>query len=81
MKKAKGVKKNVVKKVIKHQGYVDCLFEERKFMHTRVCYHLNINSMPSIRVKSPLAITMINDTCWMMGLTLCLTTIIVCLKF
>ena len=47
MKKAKGVKKNVVKKVIKHQGYVDCLFEERKFMHTRVCYHLNINSMQS----------------------------------
>ena len=31
MKKAKGVKKNVVKKNINHQ---DCLFEERKFMHT-----------------------------------------------
>ena len=34
MKKAKGVKKNVVKKDISHQDYVDCLFEERKFMHT-----------------------------------------------
>ena len=34
MKKAKGVKKNVVKKYIGHQDYVDCLFEERKFMHT-----------------------------------------------
>ena len=28
MKKAKGVKKNV-----SHQDHVDCLFEERKFMH------------------------------------------------
>ena len=34
MKKAKSVKKNVVKKDISHQGYIDCLFEERKFMHT-----------------------------------------------
>ena len=34
MKKAKGVKKNVVKKDISHQDYVACLFEERKFMHT-----------------------------------------------
>ena len=34
MKKAKGVKKNVVKKDISHPDYVGCLFEERKFMHT-----------------------------------------------
>ena len=34
MKKAKGVKNNVVKKDISHPDYVDCLFEERKFMHT-----------------------------------------------
>ena len=34
MKKAKGVKKHVVKKYISHQEYVDCLFEQRKFMHT-----------------------------------------------
>ena len=29
MKKANGVKKNIVKK-----DYADCLLEERKFMHT-----------------------------------------------
>ena len=34
MKKAKGVKKNAFKKDMNQQGYVDCLFEERKFMHT-----------------------------------------------
>ena len=34
MKKAKGVKENVVKKDINHQDYVDGLFEERRFMHT-----------------------------------------------
>ena len=34
MKKAKGVKKNVAKKDISHEDYVDCLFEERKFIHT-----------------------------------------------
>ena len=33
MKKAKGVKKNIVKKYISHQDYVDCLFEERKLMY------------------------------------------------
>ena len=34
MKKAKGVKKKVVKKEISHQDFVDCLFDEGKFMHT-----------------------------------------------
>ena len=34
MKKAKVAKKNVVKKDISHQNYVDCLFEERQFVHT-----------------------------------------------
>ena len=34
MKKEKGVKKNVVKKDIFNQDYVDCLFEKRKSMHT-----------------------------------------------
>ena len=34
MKKVKKVKKNVVKKYISHQDNVDCLFEERKSMHT-----------------------------------------------
>ena len=35
MKKAKEVKKNVFKKDISHQDYVDCLFKEKKIMHTR----------------------------------------------
>ena len=39
MKKAKGVKKNVVKKYISHQDYVDFLFEERKFIHTSTLHH------------------------------------------
>ena len=34
MEKVKGVKKNIVKRDISHQDYADCLFEERKFMHT-----------------------------------------------
>ena len=34
MKKAKGVKKNVINKDISYPGYLHCLFEERKFMHT-----------------------------------------------
>ena len=33
-KKAKGVRWNVVIKDISHHDYLDCLFEERKFMHT-----------------------------------------------
>ena len=33
MKKAKGVKKNVFKKDIKRQDYVDCLFEERIYAY------------------------------------------------
>ena len=39
MKKAKGVKKNAVKKYISHQDYVDFLFEERKFIHTSTLHH------------------------------------------
>ena len=34
MKKTKGVKRNVLKKYISHLDYEDCLFEERKFIHT-----------------------------------------------
>ena len=34
MKKEKGVKKNVVKKDIFNQDYIDCLFEKRKSLHT-----------------------------------------------
>ena len=34
MKKVKGMKKNIIIKYISHRDYVDCLFEEQKFMHT-----------------------------------------------
>ena len=34
MKKAKGVKKNIVKKYISDQDYEDCLFQEGTFMYT-----------------------------------------------
>ena len=34
MNKENRVKKNIVKKAVSHQDYVDCLFEKRKFMHT-----------------------------------------------
>ena len=63
MKMAKGVKKNVVKKDISHQDYVDCLFEERKCMYTmQTIRSFKHQLTPSNRIKSPLALTMINDT-------------------
>ena len=64
MKMAKGVKKNVVKKDISHQDYVDCLFEERKCMYTtmQTIQSFKHQLTPSNRIKSPLALTMINDT-------------------
>ena len=34
MNKENRVKKNIVKKAVSHQDYVDCLFEKRNFMHT-----------------------------------------------
>ena len=34
MKRAKGVKKNIVKNEIRHQHYKTCLFDEEKFMHS-----------------------------------------------
>ena len=34
IKKEKGIKKNVFKKDISHEDYVDCLFEEIKLKHT-----------------------------------------------
>ena len=62
-KKKEGKRGNIVKKDMSHQNYLDCLFEKRKFMHTiRLCDHLNINSTPPNRIKSPLALTMINNT-------------------
>ena len=77
MKKAKGVKKNVVKKDISHQDYIDCLFEERKFMHTMQTIRSFKHQLYTI--NSPLALRMINDTWWMMGLAL--TNILVCCKY
>ena len=66
MKKAKGVKKNIVKKNIS-------LKKENSCIPCRLYDQLNINSMPS----HPLALTMINKTLWMMELTLCHTDILV----
>ena len=63
MKKGKGMKNNVAKKDIRHQDYVDCLFEEKKlWIPCRLFNHLNINSAPSNRIKFPSAFTMINNT-------------------
>ena len=33
IKKAKGIKKNVVKKQIKHEQYKECLFNQKTFIH------------------------------------------------
>ena len=38
------MKKNVVKKYISYQRYIDCLFEEIKFMHTMHTMHTSIRS-------------------------------------
>ena len=81
MKKAKGVKKNVFKKDIKHQDYVDCLFEERIYAYYYVYDHFDINSIPSNRIKSCLSLAVINNICWIMGLALCHTAILVCCKY
>ena len=80
MKKVKGVKKNVFKKDISQRDYVDCLFEERKFMYTMQTIP-SFKQQPSNRIKSTLALTMINDTLCMVGLTLCLINILVCCKY
>ena len=48
MKKAKGVK-NIVKKDISHQDYVDCLFEEEKFMHTKQTIRLFKHQLYTIK--------------------------------
>ena len=33
-KKGKGIKKSVLKKEVKHQDYIDCLFERREYQHS-----------------------------------------------
>ena len=50
-KKAKRVKKNVVKKDISHQDYAYCLFEERKFMHTMESIQLFKHQLYTIKTK------------------------------
>ena len=82
MKKAKGVKKNVVKKDISHQDYVDCLFEERKFMHTMQTIRSFKHQLYTIK-QNKVSLTPYgdNDTCCMMGLALCHTNILVCCKY
>ena len=82
IKKGKGVKKNVVKKHISHQDYVYCLFEERKFMHTKqTIWSFNRQLYTIKQNKVSLALTMINNTWWMMGLALCHMIILVCCKY
>ena len=79
MKKAKREEKKVIKKDISHQDYVDFLFEERKFMQT-------IQSIGSFKhqlytIKQNKVSFSPYDTCWMMGLALCQTVILVCCKY
>ena len=55
------------------------IFVRRKFFFS--CSDLNINSTPSNRTKSHLALAMINNTCWMMVLALYHAAILVCCKY
>ena len=75
MKKLKGAKKSVVKKDISRQDFVHCLKKDLCIP----CIH--INSAPSDRIKFPLALMMINDTCWMMWSALCYLTNLVWCKY
>ena len=60
MKEAKGVKKNEFKKDISHRDYVDCLFEERKFMLTMQTIRSFKHQLDTIKENKVL--TMISDT-------------------
>ena len=60
MKEAKGVKKNEFKKDISHRDYVDCLFEERKFMLTMQTIRSFKHHLDTIKENKVL--TMISDT-------------------
>ena len=65
MKKTKGVKKNVVKKVISHQDYVDCLLEERKFMHTMQTIQSFKNQLYTIK-HNKVSLSAYNDKQYLM---------------
>ena len=77
MKKAKGVKKNVVKKDI----VIKIVYSKKENLCIPCRLYDHLNSTPSNRIKSPLSLTMINDTWWMMGLALYHTDILVCSKY
>ena len=63
MKEVKGVKKNIVKKYITHQDYVDCLFEERKFIYTLQTIRSFKHQLYTIKQnKVSLSLTIINNT-------------------
>ena len=81
MKKAKGVKKNVMKKDISHQDYVYCLFAERKFKHTmqtiRSCNH----QLHTIKQNKVFLSPYDDKRYLMMGLALCHMDILACCKY
>ena len=58
MKKAKGVKKNVVKKDI----VIKIVYSKKENLCIPCRLYDHLNSTPSNRIKSPLSLTMINDT-------------------
>ena len=63
MKKAKGVKKKVVKKALAIKtSQIFYLKKENLCITCKHYYPLCINSTPSNRIKSPLALTMIKNT-------------------
>ena len=64
-KEEMGVKKNVVKNGISHQDYVDCLFEERKFMHTMQAIQSFKHQLYTIK-KNKVSLSPYNDKRYLM---------------
>ena len=82
MKKAKEVKENIVKRDISHQDYTDCLFEERKFMHTMQTIRSFKHQHYTIK-ENKVSLSPYNNKQYLLddGLTLCHTDILVCCKY
>ena len=82
MKKAKGVKKNVVKKYITHQDYVDCLFKERKFMHTMQTTRSFKHQLYTMK-QNKVSLSLYDDKRYMLddGLAPCHTAILICFNY
>ena len=82
MKKANGVSKNVVKKDICHQDYVDCLFEERKFMHTMQTIRSFKHQLYTMK-QNKISLSPYDDKRYLIddGLALYYTAILVCCKY